>query len=31
MSKIKSFEQNIETGLTKSHSRSTKKIPWDFF
>ena len=27
MNKINSFEQNIETGLSKSHSRSRKKIP----
>ena len=25
------FEQNIENGLTKSHSRSRKKIPCHFF
>ena len=28
--KITTFEQNIETGLTKPHSRSRKKFPWDF-
>ena len=27
INKINFFEQNIETGLTKSHSRSRKKFP----
>ena len=27
MNKINFFEQNIKTGLTKSHSRSRKKFP----
>ena len=30
MNKINFFEQNIETGLTKSHSRSGKNFPRDF-
>ena len=31
MNKINFFEQNIETGLTKSHSRPRKNIPEIFF
>ena len=31
MNKINFYEQNIETGLTISHSRSRKKNPSDFF
>jgi len=30
MNKINFFEQNIETGLTKSHTRSRKKFPGEF-